>query len=122
MKKLSLFVALFVPVLFFAQNGDLKKLNPVILKHYTEKELSEIQQKFPKKIEQIIFLYDKSYSIKNPQGKPLMASVKNFDVAQYNNQRKDNNRVTINLNHNGDVLELLSWNEVKAEYNKIMNN
>jgi hypothetical protein len=120
MKKLLLVLVIVLPFVLNAQN-DAKKMPSVVLKHYSEKELQEIKLKAPKKIDQIIFLYTQSFKISNPSGKKLMASTANFDVADYNNQRKENQRVKITINHNGDQVELFSWNEVKSEYTKLMN-
>lgn len=97
-------------------------LDPRIREHYTEMDYHQIVTIQPSKLEKIIFLYTASYIIINLNCTDCyQIQPTEIDIHKYEHFRKQSERFRIGLNRNGDMLELLSRDELEAQYNLIDN-
>lgn len=118
MKKFTL---LFYALMLFsvdhalAQSGSVQ-LDERARKHYTEEQIKSLS---PEKIQQINFYYSKSFVILKKDKEctscpPIDES--SIDITLFENSRAEDRRVVVFLTRPGYPIELLSWNELKAEY------
>ena len=116
----------FLAVSFFkftaiAQNSRKSSLDSRAAAYYSEKEIEKMMLVAPYKIEQINFLYSKSFRIINQDGRPIKTDASKFDIYNYERFRKQNERAVFRLTREGDALELLSREEVDQAYISIQN-
>lgn len=121
----SLITIVAVMIFSFSISGwsqSYQDLDPRIKEHYTETDYNQIVTIQPKKLEKIIFLYTSSYQIINLGCTDCMQiQPMEIDIHKYEHFRKQSDRFRIGLNRNGDMLELLSRDELDAQYNLIDN-
>lgn len=99
-----------------------ESLDPRIKAHYTEMDYNQIVTIQPRKLEKIIFLYTASFHVMNLNCTDCMQiQNEDIDIHKYEHFRKQSERFRIGLNRNGDMLELLSRDELDAQYNLIDN-
>lgn len=105
----------------FAQNNTVQ-LDERARKHYTEEQIQSLS---PEKIRQINFYYSKSFIVLK-KDKPCAScppiDESTIDITQFENSRAEDRRVVVYLTKPGYPIELLSWNELKAEYEKMSGN
>lgn len=119
---LSLLVVFaFVKINANAQSKKTANLDSRAAAYYSEKDIEKMKLVAPYKIEQINFLYGKSFNIINQDGKSVKTDASKFDIYNYERFRKQNERAVFRLNRDGDALELLSREEVDQAYIKIQN-
>lgn len=121
MKKITLLC--FSACLLSIGNGAFAQSNNNTLDERAKKYYSEEQIKSftPEKIKQINFYYSKSFVILK---KDVCAScpaidASTIDVTKFESSRAEDRRVVVFLTKPGHPIELLSWNEIKAEYAKL---
>lgn len=116
----TVFVTLCFTTSVWSQNYQ--SLDPRIKEYYTETDYNQIVSIQPRKLEKIIFLYTASFHVMNLNCTDCM-QIQNseIDIHKYEHFRKQSTRFRIGLNRNGDMLELLSQDELDAQYNLIDN-
>lgn len=122
MKKATLYCTLLFLLLAGAGSsyaqGNMSIIDPRAKNHYTEEQINAMSAG---KISQVNFYYSKSFVVlkkDNCNGCPAI-DVNILDVTVFENQRAEDRRVVVFLTKPGLPIELLSWNELKAEYAKL---
>ncbi len=101
-------------------NSDL--INPLAKKHLTQIQIDTLSKH---EIDMINYMYTSSFIVDttNKYYKKWLNEKGGIDVALLNQQRKQSERAYCRFeNYPGLVIELLSWDEMKAEAEKILNN
>lgn len=98
------------------------ELDVRIQEHYTQIDYNQIVANNPTKLDKIIFYYTSSFQIINPNCENCMIiHNSDIDVTDYEHHRLQSTRMKVGLNRNGDQLELLSRDELEAQYQQIEN-
>jgi hypothetical protein len=115
-----LFLCFMLIALLFTTEGfsqdNMSQVDPRAKKHYTAEQINTFS---PEKLKQVNFYYSKSFVLmKKGNGCPDV-SEQTIDITKYENQRAENRRVVVFIAKPGCSIELLSRDEMNAEYSKI---
>ncbi len=119
----SAFVLLTVMLSTNIWSQTYNDLDPRIRNHYTESDYNAMVTYGPNKLEKVIFLYTQSFTVINPSCTNCMViQNSDIDISVYEHFRKQSERFRVGLNRNGDMLELISKDELQAAFTNIDNN
>lgn len=114
------FSVLFFCVKVSAQSYT--ELDSRIQAHYTQIDYNQIMANTPTKLDKIIYYYTSSFNVVNPNCENCMQiNNSQIDITEYEHHRLQSARMKVGLNRNGDQLELLSKDELEAQYQQIDN-
>lgn len=97
-------------------------LDPRIQHDFTEAEYNHIVSTYPDSAAKLIFYYTASYVIVNPDCNDCyQLQMTEVDITKYEHLRLPHTRMRVGMNRHRDMIEMLSQDELRAQYEWIEN-